>query len=76
MIEIWQPRWKDKTVLLAAYKVKGDVTEVIFTKTPSLANKVFKVKSGVVKQCPLESNGKLMCYAVPLDMIIGNDNPV
>ena len=36
-IEIWQPRLKDRTVLIAKYKV-GAHNEIVFTKTKSMPN--------------------------------------
>lgn len=68
VIDIWEPRWHDKVVLLA----KSKVTErnvIRFTKTPSMPGLWF-VNGGVVKKCPLESNGKIPCYAIPLDLLI------
>lgn len=35
MIEIWEPRWKDKVVLIAKFKIKESNTtqKIKFTKT-------------------------------------------
>lgn len=62
---IWQPRWHDKTVLLAKHKV-NDTNEVCFTKAPSLGTEPYYVSGEIVKKCKIESNGKIDCYAVPL----------
>ena len=71
MIEIWEPRWKDKTVLIAKYKVRGDVVAVKFTKAPSLGDEPYSVRSADIVQCPVESNGSIDCYVVPLDTVVG-----
>jgi hypothetical protein len=71
MIEIWQPRWHDRKVLIAKYKVKEGSNEIIFTKAKSLKDSVYVVHSNIIKQYPLETNGKIPCYAVPLDAIVG-----
>lgn len=65
VIEIWQPRWKDRVVLIAKYKV-GTHNEIIFTKTPSLEGS-FYISGANATKYPVETNGKLACYAIPLD---------
>ncbi len=66
MIEIWQPRWHDRKVLIAKYKVKED-NDIVFTKTKCYKDKVFSLKGDVIRGYPLETNGKIQCYAVPLE---------
>lgn len=73
MIEIWQPRWKDRKVLIAKFKVREGVNEIRFTKAPSLGTDIFRVNSEVIRACPIGSNGKLDCYEVPLDSVVGPD---
>lgn len=63
-IDIWQPRWKDRRVLLASFKVKQD-NIVIFTKSPTLPGE-FYISGTTARKYPLETNGKIECYAVPL----------
>lgn len=65
VIEIWQPRWKDRVVLIAKYKV-GTHNEIVFTKTPSLEGS-FYISGVNASKYPIETNGKLACYAIPLD---------
>lgn len=69
MIEIWQPRWKDRKVLISVYKVKMGMNYIKFTKTPSLPG-TYAISSSEIKQCPVESNGKIDCYAVPLEKLL------
>lgn len=64
--EIWMPRWHDKKVLLAAHKV-GVHNKVTFTKAQSLGTEPYYVSGATVKKYKKEDNGKIMCYAVPID---------
>jgi hypothetical protein len=66
LIDIWTPRYKDRVVLIASYKVKEN-NKIIFTKAKHLAGKQFFMKGSKIKSYPLDSNGRLTCYAVPLD---------
>ena len=66
MIEIWQPKWKDRTVLIACYKVGDGDVFIRFTKTPSMQG-TYVVSNDIVKGSDVVTNGKLRCYAVPLD---------
>lgn len=63
-IEIWQPRWKDRKVLLATFKVKQD-NIVVFTKAPSLKGE-FYISGETARKYPVETNGTIGCFAVPL----------
>lgn len=65
MIEIWQPRWHDRKVLISKFKVDPGDNEIIFTKTKSLQGK-FHISGEKIKQYPIESNGMIDCYTVPL----------
>jgi hypothetical protein len=65
-IEIWQPRWKDKKVLIAKYKVQTN-NKIIFTKTKTLEGKEYFITAEKISKYPIEDNGKIACYAVPLD---------
>lgn len=67
MIEIWQPRWHDRKVLIATYKVTAE-NEIIFTKAPSLPGR-YRIGGDVVRSCPVETNGAISVYAVPLDKL-------
>lgn len=65
VLEIRAPRWHDRKVLIAKYKV-GTHNKIIFTDAPSLEGE-FYLSGSRAQRCPLVSNGKLICYAVPLD---------
>ena len=64
--EIWTPRWHDRKVLLAAHKV-GTHNKIKFTKAKSLGEEPYYISGAKVKKCKKETNGTIMCYAVPLD---------
>lgn len=63
-IEIWQPRWKDRVVLIATFKV-GEHNAIRFTKTPTMPE-TYYVSGEKARTFPVESNGKIGCYAVPI----------
>ena len=69
-IVIFQPRWHDRKVLIAKYKVQAQ-NEIIFTKAKNLAGKSYYLSGEEIIKYPLETNGKIFCYAVPLDKVIG-----
>jgi hypothetical protein len=64
-IDIWQPRWKDRTVMIARFKV-GIHNEITFSKTKSMPEKYY-VSGEKIRQYPIQPNGKIDCYCVPLD---------
>lgn len=69
MIEIWQPRWKDRRVLIAKYKVCSGVNEVVFTKAKNFKGMKFRIQGTEIVKHPVETNGTIDCYAVPLDKL-------
>lgn len=71
MIEIWAPRWHDKKVLIAKHKVHGGENKIRFTKTKQYDGKIFRVDGERLSSYPIESNGKIQCYAVPLEVVVG-----
>lgn len=64
--EIRHPRYHDKRVLLAARKV-GTHNKVVFTEAPSMGTAPYYISGAKVKKYKKESNGAIMCFAVPLD---------
>jgi hypothetical protein len=69
-IEIWQPRWHDRKVLIAKDKVREE-NEIVFTKTKSLPSTVHYFLSGEeIRKHPLGTNGVIPCYEVPLDVVL------
>ena len=71
VIEIWQPRWHDRVVLVDVKKVKEGTNYLRFTKAPSLGKGLWSFDGTTVRrECELDSNGKLECFAVPLYMLV------
>lgn len=65
VLDIWSPRWKDRTVMLAKYKI-GTHNAITFSKTKTMPGRYY-ISGAKAKQFPLETNGKLECYCVPID---------
>lgn len=68
VIEIWSPRFHDMKVLIAHYHVKSGMNKIIFTKT--WRDKVLLMEGEKIKTYPMESNGTVGCYAIPVDDFI------
>lgn len=68
IIEVWQPRYRDRTVLLAKYKISTH-NIVKITKSNS-HNGEYYVDGKTVSKYPIESNGKIPVYAVPIDELV------
>lgn len=66
-IVLWTPRWRDRTAMIAQYKV-GQHNEVTFSKAKSMPD-AYYITGEEVRKHPLQPNGKLMCYCVPLDKL-------
>lgn len=66
LIDIWTPRYKDRVVLIASYKVKEN-NKIVFTKAKHLAGHEYFMRGSQIRSYPIDSNGKVKCYAVPLD---------
>jgi hypothetical protein len=78
-IEIWSPRYHDAldngnyVVLLAKYKIAAH-NIVWFSKAKHLAGKEYYMAGNKIQEYPIESNGKISCYVVPLpDMELISD---
>jgi hypothetical protein len=66
--QVWNPRWHDKKVLIACYKIDNAKTEhikVTFPKSHAMSGDWYIARSKV-KRCKKESNGTIMCYVVAL----------
>lgn len=69
IIEIWEPRYKDKTALVGRHHVMDGVNYITFTKAPHLEDKVFQVDSNVIRSCHLQANGRGEVYCVPMSKL-------
>lgn len=72
-IEIWQPRWHDRVVLIAKFKV-GRHNIITFSKAPTLKGEWYMSGETITKY-PIEtikskSGTTVPMYAVPLDELI------
>ena len=71
MIQVWEPRYHDRKVLVAAHKVRKGMN-IIKIKHP---NKIgaydgrYRMSAIAIKSYPLESNGVINCYALPIDKL-------
>ena len=72
IIEIWQPRYRDRVCLVAKYKVSRGANRIRFTKAKEYAGMEFEVDFENIVSCPVESNGRIDCYAVPLAVVTNN----
>lgn len=71
VIEIWQPRWHDRRVLVDVKKVREGVNYLRFTKSPSLGKGLWTFDGTVVRrECEVDTNGKIPCFAIPLYMLV------
>jgi hypothetical protein len=74
-LNIWAPRYSsaytetgEKVALLAKYKVDKatPVFRVRFTKAKHLDGQRFAIRKDTAQSYPLDSNGTIACYAVPM----------
>lgn len=74
-LEIWMPRYssaytatRERVALLAKYKVDNatPILLVEFTKAKHLIGQRFAIKRTDAQSYPVDSNGKIDCYAVPM----------
>lgn len=66
VIEIWMPRYHDRTVLVAECKVKCGTNFIRFTKDPNRKGLYQLDGDRVRSECEVTSNGKIKCFVVPL----------
>ena len=62
---IFEPRYHDKTVLLACHKIQIH-NKIVFLKAPSMGSGSYYISGERAKKCPKGSNTSLACYVVPL----------
>lgn len=67
VIDVWQPRWRDKVVLIASWKV-GTHNEITFSRTKSMPE-TYYLSGETIRACPMDTNGSVGCYAVPMDKL-------
>jgi hypothetical protein len=79
-LDIWAPRYSDaytatdeRVALLAQYKVmqSSPVILVDFSKAKHLKGQRFCITREAAMRYPLDSNGKIPCYAIPMSAFEG-----
>lgn len=74
-LDIWAPRYSDaytetdeRVALLARYKVDAASPVIIvnFTKAKHLQGQRYCIRKDKAQAYPVDSNGKIPCYAVPM----------
>lgn len=68
VIDIWNPKYKTDSVLIATYKVAEENT-IIFTKAKHLEGKEYNISGDDIRQFPIVTNGKISCYDVPMSAL-------
>lgn len=76
LIEIWAPRWRDRVVLVAPWKV-GNHNKVVFTRAKSMPGEYY-LSGKTIRDCKLDmsGNGKSSMYAVPIDKLEKLEKPI
>ena len=70
VIDIWQPRWRDRCVLVAVTKVTEGPNFIRFTKAPSLGTNLYRFDGSYIRRnCEVQSNGKIECFVVPMYLL-------
>lgn len=69
IIEIWEPRYRDKMALIGRHHVMEGVNYITFTKASYLRDKVFRVDSATIQSCHLQANGRGEVYCVPMSKL-------
>ena len=71
-LTIWEPRWRDKRVLLAKHKI-GEHNKINITQEHKDGTRYFPndmyISGKEARRYKVESNGVIPCYAVPLDKL-------
>ena len=70
-LEIFEPKYKTNCCLIAVYKVNQIQNDfiVVFTKAKHLMGKKFLVKYSDCLDSEVVTNGKIDCYAVPMEKL-------
>ena len=71
-LTIIAPRWHDRMVLVSVAKVHHASPIILIDfKTKSLVGQRFAITRSAAQEYPLTTNGKISCYAIPLDDLEG-----
>lgn len=72
-IEIWSPRYHDNVCLVGKNKIRSGDNIIYFTKAKHLEGKQFKLTDEQIKSSPIDTNGKIACYAVDMNLILESE---
>ncbi len=76
IVDIWQPKWSTRQVLIGKHKLLSDPTIIRFTKIKD-GNEwagVWSVSKKEIMSSQTVNNGKIDCWAVPLDKLTRVEN--
>lgn len=65
-IEIWEPRYHDRTVLVATHKI-NERNKIRILKGAYKGD--YFISGIAAKSYPIQSNGRINCYAIPLSQL-------
>ncbi len=65
---IWQPKFSTKVVLIDRLKVRSGKNYVFFAADVNHTS-LYSYDGDKAKTCPLTTNGKILCYNIPLDWL-------
>ena len=69
LIEVWEPKYSNNTVRVNVNKVRMGENQLIFTKAPSMGDKIYVFDGAKAKTCPIKPNGRGRVYEIPLDWL-------
>ena len=72
-IYIWQPRYHDDVCLIGKKHVREGMYDICFTKAKHLNGKTYRMSASEIKTFPLDTNGKITCYAVPMPILLAHE---
>jgi hypothetical protein len=68
-IEIWSPRYKDDVCLIGQKHIITGDNYIWFSKAKHLIGKMYKIHSNEIVKYPLQQNGRMPVYQVPMNKL-------
>ena len=70
MFEIKTPRYHDNTIMLGVHKLdRSKKRNVIKIFSDTAKRGYYTCDTEKIEGCPIESNGEIDCYVVPMDLL-------
>lgn len=66
ILDVWNPRYHDRTILVNPRKCIRGTNYVQITKDKDYQNKLLKFHSDILDKYPAQKNGKGIVVAIPL----------